>query len=165
MNQILSLGKQKEPQKATGDMGHEVVHQRAEQSCNFITGADKASSVLGHKLIDNCSASCLKDGQTLLPNFEEDRTEAVKQGAPHDEEQDLNLLALADLQTLVKPKFSFKGDDARPCNLFTCLIRNTASEEREALAHESPVLIPSRSSFFMADISNFRMLLKGKHDT
>ena len=88
-------------------------------------------------------------------------------GCPHkemgrDEGQELDLLALADLQSLVKPKFTFHGEAERTFNLFNCHISNTALDEKEADAHESQVIIPGSCSFFMADMSKFRALLKGK---
>lgn len=79
-----------------------------------------------------------------------------------DQSPDLDLLALLELQSLVKPKFSFYGDAVKPCNLFNCLISNTEPDERIAAAHESQVIVPGSCSFFISDMSKFRMLLKGK---
>ena len=79
-----------------------------------------------------------------------------------DHSQDLDLLALLELQSLVKPKFSFHGDAVKACNLFNCLISNTEPDERIAAAHESQVIVPGSCSFFISDMSKFRMLLKGK---
>ena len=83
-------------------------------------------------------------------------------GAARDEDQQLDLLALADLQSLVKPKFRFHGNGERNLNVFKSFISNTASEEREAVAHESRVIVPGSCSFFIADMSKFRILLKRK---
>ena len=76
--------------------------------------------------------------------------------------QSLDLLALAELMHVVRPKFRFKGGFEQPCNLFNTLIKNDSAQEREAMAHESNVLIPAACSFFLADMSNFRLLLKGE---
>lgn len=46
-------------------------------------------------------------------------------------------------------------------NLFDRLISNDDGVEAEALAHETPVLLPPRSAFLMSDITRLKPLLPG----
>lgn len=78
-----------------------------------------------------------------------------------DDSDDLDLLALAKMAGIIKPKFTFEGGPAQASNLFNCCIKNKSADEREGMAHENNVLIPGHSSFLIADISNFKLLLKG----
>lgn len=46
-------------------------------------------------------------------------------------------------------------------NLFDRLISNKSDADAEALAHETPVLLPPRSRFLMSDITRLKPLLPG----
>lgn len=72
----------------------------------------------------------------------------------------LDLLTLASLKKVLKPKFKF-AERANGVNLFDNLIENRSDTESIAMAHESRVLVPGHSRFMITDLSNFRMLLPG----
>ena len=46
-------------------------------------------------------------------------------------------------------------------NLFDRVISNDGDTETEAVAHETPVLLPPRSRFLMSDVTRLRPLLPG----
>ena len=75
-----------------------------------------------------------------------------------------DLLALAHLKAVVKPKFSFH-DEEHSCDLFDRLISNVDTEDRGAWAHERNVQIPAASSFLLADMSKFNLLVPGESPT
>ena len=151
------------------ELGSQILLKTPEESESALAEDPECDRLLGSKDLHSghsvsadaiIAISGTKEGlQKCLGGF----NGTPKEDAVEDEEQDLDLLALGDLQSLVKPKFSFCGDTERQNNLFNCLIKNTASEEREAIAYESEVIIPGSCSFLMADMSKFRLLLKGKH--
>ena len=72
-----------------------------------------------------------------------------------------DLLALAHLKAVVKPKFSFH-DEEHSCDLFDRLISNVDTEDRGAWAHERNVQVPAASSFLLADMSKFNLLVPGE---
>ena len=46
-------------------------------------------------------------------------------------------------------------------NLFDRVIGNDGNTEAEAVAHDTPVLLPPRSRFLMSDVTRLRPLLPG----
>ena len=97
---------------------------------------------------------------------EHDSREVLELGSGSFERPDpadgsLDLLALAKLAHIIKPKFAFRGQH-RAGNLFNRCIRNESAEDRKCTAHETEVVVPGGCRFLMSDLSKFRLLLEGK---
>lgn len=108
-----------------------------------------------------CNPNCLYSPREHQAGAQAQVLSTSVRKEPDNQNQALDLLALAELQHLLRPKFSFREEKDKELNLFNCLVCNDSSREREATAHESHVLIPSKSSFFIADMTKFRLLLRG----
>jgi len=50
---------------------------------------------------------------------------------------------------------------AHECNLFDVLVEHAGAEEARALAFQTPVLVPPRCAFLLADVARLRPLLPG----
>ena len=98
-------------------------------------------------------------GTQRKPNVKVIVSDCDAQTTTYFSEQPCDLLALAEMQHIIKPKFRVLGTQT---NLFNCLISNDSENEQEATAHETQILMPGNSRFLMADISRFKILLKGK---
>lgn len=72
-----------------------------------------------------------------------------------------SLPALSELRAVLHPKFRYQ-DAESSSNLFNEVIENNSSHDRRAWAHETEVLIPARSRFLLADMSNFYLLMHGE---
>lgn len=53
------------------------------------------------------------------------------------------------------------GQRAHECNLFDVLVEHAGAEEARALAFQTPVLVPPRCAFLLADVARLRPLLPG----
>ena len=71
-----------------------------------------------------------------------------------------DLISLAELRTVVKPKFRFHSD-RHPVDLFDRLIES--STEQTATAFETELLVPSCCAFMLCDMASFRLLVPGSN--
>lgn len=96
--------------------------------------------------------------------------EACHSGPDSTEEavdaQGFDLLSLAELKHVVKPRFQFlDGEDpnvsARSTRLYDAVIENDKETERLAMAHEAKVLVPRHARFMLSDITRLQPLIQG----
>ena len=77
-----------------------------------------------------------------------------------EDSRSFDLISLAELRTVVKPKFRFHSD-CQPVDLFDRLIES--STEQTATAFETELLVPSRCAFMVCDMASFRLLVPGSN--
>ena len=78
------------------------------------------------------------------------------------ETSSLDCISLAALRIALKPCFSWlSGQQQAPSNLFDKLHSSPDHCEALALAHETPVVVPSKASFMLGDIKHLRKLVTG----
>ena len=84
----------------------------------------------------------------------------------HEAAQPLDMLGLAELKGVVKPKLQLQDDisdtsDIPAANLFDLLHHNGRDREVVAEACGVPVLLPARCSFLLSDVRRLQPLLAG----
>lgn len=80
--------------------------------------------------------------------------------------QGFDLLSLAELKHVVKPRFQYvDGEDpdlsAWSTRLYDAVIGNDEEIERLAMAHETEVLVPRHARFMLSDITRLQPLMQG----
>lgn len=100
--------------------------------------------------------------QDLDYSKENQKSESILQTLTQDD-QKWDLVKLSHMRSVLKPRFRYENDE-EDCPLFDTVICNENEFPNQAMAHDRIVQIPGRSSFLMADMSKFSLLLQGKAD-
>lgn len=84
-----------------------------------------------------------------------------------DESSLLDYITLESQKGILHPKLLFGAtqlnpSDEKASDLFDCIHSNDSDEEREALAFDTPVLLPKRSRWLMSDLTKLHKLIPGK---
>ena len=112
-----------------------------------------ATSSTGSVPFNAQQAGCLQSVETSskeqLENSSKERLE---------DSRCFDLISLAELRTVVKPKFRFHSE-CQPVDLFDRLIES--GTEQTATAFETELLVPCCSAFVVCDMASFRLLVPG----